>query len=207
MPEWETERERASCKYTFSPLHIFILTIAMIAQWVCMDVCMVCVVYIKSHDFMWGNTYIQRKHVVYTTLKAEIENGTEPNCDWIERRRRKKPHTHTWRLKSTCAGHDVEHTHFSAIKMVSVCHIQAVNKRKMIIVTMNEVRRGRMRYGMARKYSVTHVYNVHQLFAWCQHLILIGQLAIGQKLSFTEPNGPNEKKKLRRKTWKISSAY
>lgn len=65
-----------------------------------------------------------------------------------------------WHLKSTCAGHDVEHTHFSAIKMVSVCHIQAVNKRKMIIVTMNEVRRGRMRYEMARKYSVTHVYNV-----------------------------------------------
>lgn len=64
-----------------------------------------------------------------------------------------------WRLKSTCAGHDVEHTLFSAIKMVSVCHIQAVNKRKMIIVTMNEVRRGRMRYRMARKYSVTHVYN------------------------------------------------
>lgn len=36
--ERETERERASCKYTFSPLHIFILTIAMIAQWVCMNV-------------------------------------------------------------------------------------------------------------------------------------------------------------------------
>lgn len=41
----------------------------------------------------------------------------------------------------------------------------------------------------------SHTYITHQLFAWCQHLILIGQLAIGQKLSFTEPNGPNENKK------------
>lgn len=102
-------------------------------------------------------------------------NGTELRLNW-ETTQKKTAHTQThtrifqkcwqkhwnereWRLKSTCAGHDVEHTHFSAIKMVSVCHIQAVNKRKMIIVTMNEVRRGRMRYRMARKYSVTHVYN------------------------------------------------
>lgn len=136
-------------------------------------------------------------------------NGTELRLNW-ETTQKKTAHTQThtrifqikhwnereWRLKSTCAGHDVEHTHFSAIKMVSVCHIQAVNKRKMIIVTMNEVRRGEGGWDMKwHENTQSHTYITHQLFAWCQHLILIGQLAIGQKLSFTEPNGPNENKK------------
>lgn len=99
---------------------------------------------------------------IATELRDDAEKNrthTQTHTRIFQKSWQKHWNEREWRLKSTCAGHDVEHTHFSAIKMVSVCHIQAVNKRKMIIVTMNEVRRGRMRYEMARKYSVTHVYN------------------------------------------------
>lgn len=80
-----------------------------------------------------------------------------------------------------------EHTHtlFGAIKMVSVCHIQAVNKRKMIIVTMAE-KASEEAKNPVHSHAHTPI-NEHQLFARCQHLILIGQLAIGQiGISFSQ---------------------